>query len=624
MKQYRAILSSIGLILTSLALVTLTQTNTPTAHAASEFFVSPTGSASNPGTKNSPWNIETAFKGGTDAIKVQPGDTVWLLGGKYGNGKSTSFTVSVAGTQEAPVKIRQYPGQRAVIDGGLDARGPHVWFWGFEITNSYPERYTTESNRPIGLKMWAPNQKSINLKIYNTGRTATSFHYKGEQYGGIYFGNGFYDTSQSNKIRGGSVYANIAENTPAETNLIANTISFRNWNSGVKVYTEWEDRYINGFRIEGNAAFDAGQQNLNVQSRTNSIRDLAVEHNYTYHRKDDNTGNFDMGYKSVAGTNAVVRHNYFVSGTHGYGNSLIYNWQNLDFSNNILVTTSKYLISEIPNSSPQTINWNNNAYYYGGSSSSSPFKRNATTYNFSNWKNTTGHDTNSTYANTYPAGEEATRIFYRTNKYFDGADPVRGNLIVYNWSKKASVVADLSPLGLAEGETYEIKDAQNYVNTTDLTAANPEPLLTGTYSQNNKTVTLPMNLTTVAAIPGKIDHFANSHTAPEFAVFVVERAAKVTEPPAPQPKRANITLTASTDKRKVKRGETVQYTVTYKNNGEATATNTLITYPVPSQTTYRTGSATNNGTLSQNLLRWNIGNLAPNTSGEVSFQVTVN
>lgn len=606
------------------------------AQAASEYYVSPNGSSSNAGTKDSPWNLQTAFAGGTSSKKIAPGDTIWLLGGKYGSGESTVFSTSIAGTATAPIKIRQYPGQRAVIDGGIDARGQYVWFWGFEITNSSTDRYTTESQRPIGLKMWAPNQKSINVSVHNTGRTSTSFHYRGEQYGGIYFGNGFYDTSQSDKIRGGSVYANLNESTPAETNLIANTISFRNWNSGIKVYSEWTDRYIDGFRVQENVAFDAGQQNINIHSRTNPVKDLVVENNYTYHRKTDNTGNFDLGYNTKASLNATVRNNYFVGGTHGYGSALIYNWENLNFTNNTVMAASRYVISHIPHASPDTIVWDNNKYYFGGSSSSLPFKRNSSTYSFTNWKSTTGYDSNSSYTNGYPTGSEALKIFYTTNKYFDGIDPVRGNIVVYNWDKLPTVTADLSKLGLVEGESYEIVDAQHYINTTNLTAPNFAPVKTGKYSATNKTVSLPMNLTEVSNIPGTIDHFENVHTAPEFAVFVVRRASGDTTPvpepspspvpepsPSPIPVKAQIKLTMAVDKTSVRRKETLTYTVTYKNESTVSATNLRISAPVPVGTTYVSGSATGNGSLSNNSVHWNISSLSAGASGTVSFKTTV-
>lgn len=605
--------------------------------AASEWHVSPSGSASGDGSAAKPWDIKTALD---HPSAVKPGDTIWLHGGVYGTGGSTSFSADLTGTSDAPIKVRQYPSERAVVNGGIDSRGQHVWWWGFEITNSSTDRTTTESNRPIGLKLWAPNQKSINVSVHNTGRTATSFHYRGEQYGGIFFGNGFYDTSQSNKIRGGSVYANLAEDTPAETNLVANTIAFRNWNSGIKIYSEWSDRYVNGFRVEGNTQFDAGTQNMNIHSRTNPVEDLVVENNYTYHRSDDNSGNFDLGYSSKPAKNAVVRNNYFVSGTHGYGNSLVYNWQNIEFTNNILVTTYRSIMSHIPHTSPEIIKWDNNKYYFAGSSSYEPFKHKSSTYTFSEWKSLTGYDVNSTYTNAYPSGSEATKVYYVKNKYFDGVDTLRGNITVYNWDKKASVTADLSQLDLAEGEEYAVYDAQYYINSADLSAANHPAVKTGTFTSTNKTVDLPMNLTKVSAIPGEaeIDHFENKHTAPEFAAFIVLKTKDGSgtgsdpgdggsdpEPtPTPEPKKGSMTIAKSVDKADAVSGDTLTYTLSYTNDGEGAATNVKVEDVIPANTSYVVGSATNNGALVGSSLTWNLGTVAAGAEGTLTFQVTAN
>src|SRR5213078_3276221 len=59
-----------------------------------------------------PWNLATALSGGNG--KVQPGDTVWLRGGTYAG----QFRSTLTGTAAAPIVVRQYPGERAIIDGG--------------------------------------------------------------------------------------------------------------------------------------------------------------------------------------------------------------------------------------------------------------------------------------------------------------------------------------------------------------------------------------------------------------------------------------------------------------------------------------------------------------------------
>ena len=67
-------------------------------------------------------------------------------------------------------------------------------------------------------------------------------------------------------------------------------------------------------------------------------------------------------------------------------------------------------------------------------------------------------------------------------------------------------------LGLQEGDAFEVRDAQNFFGP---------PLVMGVY--DGLPVTIPMNLTEVTPLVGRVTHFANRHTAPEFGVFVVMR-----------------------------------------------------------------------------------------------------
>ena len=73
-------------------------------------FVSPTGDDANPGTEAKPWRtINAACK------HLEPGDTLYLRGGSY----FENVYCAAAGKPEAPITIRSYPGELAVIDGGL-------------------------------------------------------------------------------------------------------------------------------------------------------------------------------------------------------------------------------------------------------------------------------------------------------------------------------------------------------------------------------------------------------------------------------------------------------------------------------------------------------------------------
>src|SRR5450759_4222902 len=98
-----------------------------------QFFVSPDGKSSGDGSMERPWDLATALAG---PGAVQPGDTIWLRGGTYRGG----FRSSLSGRKGAPIIVRQYPGERAVIDGkgfsgkgfsgfALDIAGSWTWYW---------------------------------------------------------------------------------------------------------------------------------------------------------------------------------------------------------------------------------------------------------------------------------------------------------------------------------------------------------------------------------------------------------------------------------------------------------------------------------------------------------------
>src|SRR5262249_5954380 len=118
---------------------------------ANNFYVSPSGSASGDGSIVNPWDINTAFR--SKVSTVRPGDTVWLRGGTYGSGGGTTFYSYLAGTANLPVYVRQYPAERATINGGFGIAGNYAWYWGFEVTNTnwgFPRTTSESGSFPSG------------------------------------------------------------------------------------------------------------------------------------------------------------------------------------------------------------------------------------------------------------------------------------------------------------------------------------------------------------------------------------------------------------------------------------------------------------------------------------------
>src|SRR5437879_8612987 len=89
---------------------------------AAPFFAAPApaGTPRGDGTRDRPWDLATALSGGRG--RVQPGDTIWLRGGPY----TGNFDGTLPGTSEARIVVRQYPGERATMDGKLHVHGAYA------------------------------------------------------------------------------------------------------------------------------------------------------------------------------------------------------------------------------------------------------------------------------------------------------------------------------------------------------------------------------------------------------------------------------------------------------------------------------------------------------------------
>ena len=103
-----------------------------------EFYVSPTAAANGNGTFNSPWKLQTALD---HPSAVHPGDTIWLRGGTT---TPRPTRAAWSAPRPNPIIVRQYPGERARIDGNYN--GNEVTL---TSTASTPGSGTSRSSTPI-------------------------------------------------------------------------------------------------------------------------------------------------------------------------------------------------------------------------------------------------------------------------------------------------------------------------------------------------------------------------------------------------------------------------------------------------------------------------------------------
>ncbi|HTI05340.1 MAG TPA: Ig-like domain-containing protein [Gemmatimonadales bacterium] len=504
-----ATVSSAGLV-TSLAAgsVTITATSegksgssaitvSATTQGHSGRFVSPAGSSSGDGTMAKPWDLATALSGAGG--KILPGDTVWLRGGTY-NG---SFTSSLRGTAAAPIVVRQYPGERATLDGTsstsitLNVDGQWTIYWGFEIKNTITTRFSSGlAARPSGVYVRnATNVKLVNLIIHDTGHgtyienTAHSI----EIYGWIVYNGGNDNPSRSD---GHGIYV---RNDGTTQKVIADNIVFNQFGFGIHSYAESGD-LLKNIKFEGNVLFNNSSlssfvgPNMILGGETVADNDT-IRNNFYYFSPGRGARNLRLGYTTQQNASADVEGNYIVGGTTEAIDVTL--WSNLRFWNNTLVETGRVLAFADANTA--AYDWNGNTHYRDTTAKAWGFG--GTDYKFTTWQQSTGLGAGDRVPSATPS---APAVFVRPNKY----EPGRANVIVYNWGRQSSVSADLSNV-LAPGQRFEIRNVQDLWGTA---------VVSGTYGGGS--VTIPMG---GVAPPQPVGGSTTApvQTGPDFDVFVV-------------------------------------------------------------------------------------------------------
>ena len=229
----------------------------PSVSLATDFYVSPSGSSGNNGSIGSPWDIRTAC---TPGAPVQPGDTVWIRGGTYGSGGSTSINCVLAGTPSTPVYIRQYPGERATIQGGLGIYGSYAWYWGLEISNNWTRSTGDCGSFPsikaadaVFFAQGVTGAKLINMVIHDSanGISDQQEAFATEDYGNIIYNNGW--ASSCDRGHGHALYL---QNNGSSVKLVQDNIGFNSFDIGMQAYGG--SASVSNLAFVGNVMFNNG------------------------------------------------------------------------------------------------------------------------------------------------------------------------------------------------------------------------------------------------------------------------------------------------------------------------------------------------------------------------------
>ena len=466
-------------------------------HGPREFYAAADGTPDGDGSKQRPWDLKTALR---PAPAIKPGDILWLRGGLYGDGKTT-FESRLAGTADKPITVRQAAGERATINGGLAIFAPYTWYWGFEVTNTNPDR-TAARNAPECVDTYDGSKgvKLINLVLHDCSQGIGFWvgAEDAEAYGNLIYYNGYQDTDRGH---GHGIYTQ----NRVGTKTIADNIIFSQFGLGIQAYGS-SSAYVQGYEMQGNIVFNNGSISDGATYVDNimiaigiPMERIRVEDNCTYHPPDSNKGYSRLGWSFSQAVNkdVVVRKNMWIGGISAIE---MWNWNNITFTDNTTYSEKSLnaILSMADGQDSKTYTWDNNTYYGSGT-----FRLGESNQGFGPWKSLTGLDANSRFVSGRPSG--LWRVV-RPNKY----EPGRAYIAIYNWDRKDTVDVDAGAI-LKYGDRYEVRDAQNFFGT---------PVAAGVYE--GASIVIPMTGLKPAAPVGSVPA-APVHTAPEFGAFVLLR-----------------------------------------------------------------------------------------------------
>lgn len=466
------------------------------------YYVSPTAVAGGDGSIGRPWTMNTALSGGGG--RVQPGDTVWLRGGTYRG----AFRSTLQGAPGQPVVVRQYPGERAIVDGAGTPGNISVWyvggewsvFWGFEIINSDPVRTSTSTGsheRANVVSNYANHTRYVNL-VVNDGGVA---FYNEPQYadveiaGCIVFNNGWQGPDRGH---GHALYLK-SNSGPV---VARDNVLFNQFGYGVHLYANAGSGQLNNIRLEGNVAFNNGSlatnstsSNILVGGDDRATGDV-LRDNMTWYSQGVAGTNVKVGYGSLMNGTVQLQGNYFAGG--GPVLELGY-WTSATITGNTFIGGAALITLNDPSNAGKT--WSANTHQRDPLATAWRYR--GTNYPYLLWNTLTGHLLSDL---SLPGLPTPVKVVVRANPYEAG----RGMVVVYNWSRLGSVTANLSGV-LSPGDRYEVRNVQSL---------NGAPVVSGTYAGGS--ISLPMNGVTPPTPIG----FASSRaprTGPDFDVFIVTR-----------------------------------------------------------------------------------------------------
>jgi hypothetical protein len=228
-----------------------------------EYYVSPKGNDTNPGTLLRPWRTI-----GKAASVVEAGDTVYIRGGMY----QEAVDINSSGTSDAQIKILAYPGETPVIDGNnftipQDSNAPLLELSGnYIIVSGLEVRYS----RYIGVLLSGTHDIADKINSHHN-------YHGGMNEGGDYsiiqnsvvWSN---DMQNYNGINPAGDSTGLTAARSPNYAVLKNNVVFGNWGIGLSTYE------ANHTIIVNNIVYDNFGTNVYISDATN----ILFQNNFVY------------------------------------------------------------------------------------------------------------------------------------------------------------------------------------------------------------------------------------------------------------------------------------------------------------------------------------------------------
>ena len=446
--------------------------------------------------------------GGGDDIAV--GGEIIKVFAKSGN----TITDSLRGASNSLNGAEPHAAGSTAVTGGdvLYVEGSRTTYRDLEIFNSRPSRDGNIENQGIGrgsgVVVVGDGNTLINLVVHDNlnGIFTSSASSNTEIYGCLVYNNGVHSRDGGTLENGhghGLYLENNAGYSRVYEDIILNTFNLGTQGYGVTGPYMGGDIVGSAFANSGaplGKFGDVNRRNFNLILGPDSQRSptAIVRNSHFYHPASSIGYLVSFGYGAGV-TTGTVTDNYFVGG----GTLLtIGNTANATITGNRFYssrTGAQYTV--IPAGQPY--NWNQNTYF--GAAGRNVFGISGSSLmQFPTWKTATGYDASSTATSV----AMPDTVIVRPNSY----QPGRANVIVYSFSGSPTATIDLSSTGLVNGQTFTIRNAQNYYGPA---------VAAGTFNASSPTISVALSGAAAAVATPLGYSFTPATTCPQFCPMIV-------------------------------------------------------------------------------------------------------